>query len=298
MTVASYAAAQLLRVLPRERITRAVGRLCDTRLHPLVSRMAVNVYTRAYRVDLDAAVAPPRPYESFDAFFTRALREGMRPACPDAQAMVSPADGRLEAIGPVSSGGDLLIKGRRYRVDELVGDKEEAARYDGGQFAVVYLSPRDYHRVHTPVAGDVTLIRSMPGDLYPVNAIGERHVPGLFARNRRVAIVIDTEQRGRVTVVMVGAMIVGRITVQAIDARDVPLGVHAIDPPMRVKRGDEIGVFHLGSTAVVFVERGASPPWTRAPGPILLGEPLAAPAHMDEGARGHGAPARRGDAGR
>ena len=274
MTVATYAAAQLLRVLPRERITRAVGRLCDARLHPVFSRMVVDLYVRAYRVDLDAAAQAVGPYESFDAFFTRALRHGVRPPCSDPQAIISPADGRLHDAGPVTEGGELLIKGQHYRVSELVGDEDEAERYTGGQFAVVYLSPRDYHRVHTPVAGSITMIRSMPGDLYPVNAIGERHIPRLFSRNRRVAIVIDTPDRGRVTVVMVGAIVVGRITVSAIDARDVPLGVHVIDPPIALERGDEIGQFHLGSTAVVFAERGASPPWTRAPGPILFGEPM------------------------
>lgn len=281
MTVATYAAAQLLRVLPRERITRAVGRLCDARLHPLISRFVVSAYARAYRVDLDACVPPDGPYESFDAFFTRALRDGLRPACVDEQAVVSPADGRVASSGPVTEGGRLRVKGQPYRVEDLVGDPAEAARYEGGQFAVVYLSPRDYHRVHAPVAGKVTLIRSLPGDLFPVNSIGEQHIPGLFARNRRVAIVIETERQGRVTVVMVGAMVVGRITVSAIDARDVPLGVHRIDPPAPVGRGDEIGMFHIGSTAVVFVERGVAPPWSREPGPVLMGEPL----HDQGGAR-------------
>jgi phosphatidylserine decarboxylase len=274
MTAATYAAAQLLRVLPRERITKAVGRLCDARLPPAVSNAVVKLYSRAYRVDLDAAAKTATAYESFDAFFTRALRDGLRPQCPDPAAIVSPADGRIEALGPIVEGGRFLIKGQPYRVEDLVGDEAEAARYVGGQFVVVYLSPRDYHRVHTPVAGQVSLIRSLPGDLFPVNAIGERHVPQLFARNRRVAIVIDTEKHGRVTVVMVGAMIVGRITVSAIDARDVPLGVHAVQPSLRVERGGEIGMFHLGSTAVVFVERGVAPPWRRALGPILYGEPL------------------------
>ncbi|AUX27593.1 phosphatidylserine decarboxylase [Sorangium cellulosum] len=234
----------------------------------------VKLYARAYRVDMDAAEPLTCPYESFDAFFTRQLRPGVRPVCSDPGAITSPADGRIEAIGPVTEGGRLFIKGQPYRVEDLVGDPAEAARYDGGQFAVVYLSPRDYHRVHAPVAGQVSLIRSMPGELFPVNAIGERHVPGLFARNRRVAIVIDTERQGRVTVVMVGAMIVGRITVSAVEARDVPLGVHTITPALPVRCGEEIGKFHLGSTTVMFVERGAAPPWTRAPGPILYGEPL------------------------
>src|SRR4051812_44655897 len=231
MTAATYAGAQLLRVLPRERITRFVGRLCDARLHPRVATAVVDLYVRAYRVDLDDAVLPDGAFASFDAFFTRSLRDGARPACADAETIVSPADGRLEDIGPVWPGGRLQIKGRDYTVADLVGDPAEAARYDGGQFAIVYLSPRDYHRVHAPISGHVTMVRSLPGKLFPVNAIGERHIPSLFSTNRRVAIVIDTPRRGRVTVVMVGAMIVGRITVSAIEGHDVPLGMHVIDPP-------------------------------------------------------------------
>ena len=112
----------------------------------------------------------------------------------------------------------------------------------------------------------------MPGDYFPVNAIGERHIPGLFARNRRVAILIDTERFGRVTVVMVSAMIVGRVSVTGIDARDVPFGTHTLSPPLRVERGDEIGIFRLGSTAVVFVEPGVWPTFTLPLGSVRVGE--------------------------
>jgi phosphatidylserine decarboxylase len=178
-------------------------------------------------------------------------------------------------MGPVLPGGRLSIKGRPYALSELVGDEREVSRYEGGQFAIVYLSPRDYHRVHAPVAGVTPLVRSMPGDLYPVNSIGERHVPSLFARNRRVAIAIDTPDQGRVTVVMVGAMIVGRITVTAVPGRDVPLGLHTLEKPLAVERGDEIGVFHLGSTAVVFLEKGAASPLAERRGAFVrMGEPL------------------------
>jgi phosphatidylserine decarboxylase len=292
MSVATFAAAQILRVLPRVRITRAVGKLADARVPLPVASAVVSIFTRAYNVDLGEAIQPDAGFDSFDAFFTRRLREGARPITSDPTVVVSPSDGRLEAIGTVSkaaagagqSGGRFLIKGRDYRADELLGDPEEAARYEGGHFAVVYLSPRDYHRVHAPVAGTIGQIRSMPGDLFPVNAIGERHVPSLFSINRRVAIPIDTETRGRVTVVMVGAMIVGRITVSVLRDRDVPLGVHDIAPPRAVSRGEEIGVFHLGSTAVVFVEPGAISPVKgrnsealRSLGPIRLGEPLLFP---------------------
>jgi phosphatidylserine decarboxylase len=284
MTAATYAAAQLLRVLPRERITKAVGRLCDARLPPRIAHAVVDLYVRAYRVDLGEAILPDGAFATFDAFFTRQLRDGARPHVADTGVITSPADGRLEDVGPITTGGQLLIKGRRYTVADLVGDPAEVARYEGGQFAIVYLSPRDYHRVHAPIDGRVTLVRSLPGALFPVNAIGERHIPSLFSTNRRVAIVIDTPSHGRVTVVMVGAMIVGRITVSAVPGHDVPLGTHVIDPPEVVARGDEIGIFHLGSTAVIFVEKGVAEPWrtpsTGAPAPALprsirLGEPLS-----------------------
>ncbi len=275
MTVATYAAAQILRVLPRERITRAVGRLCDAPLHPSIAGTVVEIYARAYGIDVGEAVSPDGGYPSFDAFFTRRLREGARPIDPSPNVIVSPADGRLEDLGPVYPGGNLQIKGREYVAADLLGDAAEAKRYEGGQYAIVYLSPRDYHRVHSPVAGSITTVRSMPGELYPVNAIGERHIPGLFARNRRVAIVIETPDRGLVTVVMVGAMIVGRITVSVVEGHDVPLGVHVISPSAPIERGGEIGIFHLGSTAVIFVEKGAAPRWKMpVSSKIRMGEPI------------------------
>lgn len=270
MSLATFTAAQLLRMLPRVRISHAVGRLCEQELPPTVSRAIARAYARAYGVDMQEAAAGEAPYPSFDAFFTRPLRAGAR--LVDDDAVVSPADGSLEASGPVDSGGRIFVKGRPYDVGELVGDAREAARYSGGAFAVVYLSPRDYHRVHSPVAGRLTRVRGIPGDLFPVNSVGERHVPRLFVRNNRVAIVIDAPGMGRVVVVMVGAVIVGRVSVGVIDAPAVPPGDHAIEPPHDVQRGDEIGVFHLGSTAVILLEPGTT--ISRGVGPIRYGESL------------------------
>ena len=278
MSVASFAAVQFLRALPRTRISRAVGRLCETPLPPGVSRAVVGMYSRAYRVNLGECVPRDDAYASFDEFFTRELRPGQREICSNERDLASPADGKIEAIGPVDLGGTLLVKKQRYTVSDLIGDAADAERYGGGEFAVVYLSPRDYPRVHAPVAGQVTLVRSMPGDLFPVNSLGERHVPLLFSKNRRVAICIDTKELGRVTVVMVGAIIVGRITVTAVPGADVPLGNHVLSPALPVAKGEEIGTFHLGSTAIVFVERGAASRFARATGPVRLGQSLSGEA--------------------
>jgi phosphatidylserine decarboxylase len=236
-----------------------------------ISRAVMRAYSKAYGVNLDEAEPKRDAYASFDAFFTRSLKHGARHVSSD--ALVSPADGKLSACGRVDSGARLFVKGQHYDVGELTGDARDAARYAGGEFAVVYLAPGDYHRVHSPVDGTISIVRGMPGDLYPVNSIGEKHIPQLFVRNHRAAIVIDTQGLGRVTVVMVGAVIVGRITVSTLPGLpSVPPGVHPIEPPQFVARGDEIGIFHLGSTAVVVMEPGISV--DRPLGPVHYGESL------------------------
>jgi phosphatidylserine decarboxylase len=278
MNAITYATAQLLRVLPRTRITRAMGKLADYEWPERVGKAVVDVYCRAYGVELDEC-RKTSGFSSFDEFFTRELREGARPLPKDERVIISPADRRVDSCGPVD-GRSFFVKGRPYRVDELVGDEEEARRYEGGAGCVVYLSPRDYHRVHSPVSGRIVAVRSMPGDYYPVNAIGVRHVHNLFVRNRRVAIAIDAPPEtklGRVTVVMVAAMVVGRITVTGIEARDVPTGYRPYDPALPIARADEIGIFRLGSTAVIFFEPGVVDGWVVTEGPVRFGDPLALP---------------------
>ena len=275
MTVTTFAAAQLLRFVPRVRLSRAVGRLCEQELPPRVAEVASKIYARAYGVNLAEADPEQGPYSSFDAFFTRRLRDGARSI--DAAEFVSPADGHLVAAGPVTPSAAFTVKGREYDVAELCGSTSAAADFEGGEYAVIYLHPRDYHRVHSPVDGRVVCIRSMPGDLFPVNAIGERHVPRLFVRNQRVAIVMETESFGRVELVMVGATIVGRITTTALGGSSTPVGEHEIRPPLTVRRGDEVGTFHLGSTVVVLIPPEPGRPegrLSRGTGPILYGASL------------------------
>jgi phosphatidylserine decarboxylase len=274
MSAVTYATARILRALPRARIGRLLGRLADRSWSPPVARAVVGLYSRVYDVRFDEC-AQRADWESFDAFFTRRLRDGVRDVDPDVRTVTSPADGRIESIGSIERGGTFVVKGRPYSVSELVGDADEARRFEGGAGCVVYLSPRDYHRVHAPVGGAVRRLRSMPGDYYPVNAIGMRHVPNLFCRNRRVAIEIDADAGlGRVTVVMVVAMIVGRITALGVEDRDVAFGDHVFRSPLPVARGAEIGVFHLGSTAVVLVERRAAGRWLVGEGPVRYGQAI------------------------
>ena len=271
MSVTTFALAQLLRVLPRTGLSHAVGRLCERPLPPRVARAVTGAYIRAYGVDMQDVAEGA--YETFDAFFTRPLRSGARTIA--AAAVVSPADGELTASGVVDSTSQIVVKGRPYDLAELVGDPAQAAALAGGSFAVIYLSPRDYHRVHCPVDGRLTRARGISGDLYPVNSIGENHVPNLFVRNQRVALTIDSPSVGPVVAVLVGAMIVGKITISAIEANETPLGIYRFEPPLGVHRGDEIGMFHLGSTVVLLT--GQSARLTRAHGPVRCGQSLVSP---------------------
>jgi len=268
MSLATWLSVQILRALPRQRLSRAVGRVCEMPLSPRVSTAVTRTFVSLAGVDMSDVAPRDRPYPNFDAFFTRPLRPGTRPV--SGARVVSPADGRVVALGRIARGARFRVKQQDYTAGELIG--EDAAAYDDGSFAVVYLAPRDYHRVHAPVAGEVRHVRGIAGDLFPVNALGERHVPRLLARNQRVVVFIETAELGRVAVVLVGALIVGRITVRMLDVREVLPGDYRIEPRVQVGQGDEIGIVHLGSTVVVLMERDSRP--MREAGPVQYSQAL------------------------
>jgi len=274
MGVMTFAAAQLLRVLPRNAISRAMGSLCEAHLPAPVMRGIVAAYSRAYNVNVEEVCPSNLPYTSFDSFFTRKLREGARPIEGDDATLISPADGRLASVGHSNLEGTITAKGKPYTVEELVGDRDWAQKLAGGGFCVVYLSPRDYHRVHAPLAGKVVRVYGIEGDRYPVNDIGLEHVPGLFVKNRRVVIEVESPDFGRVAVIMVGAMIVGRMSVVCVDQPDVQ-GEHRLSPPFTIKRGDELGKFHLGSTVVLLLPPDRFDRWVREPGEVNYGHAIA-----------------------
>jgi phosphatidylserine decarboxylase len=280
----SRAAASLLHLLPRGRITRALGHFTEARIPLPLLRPVLALYSRAYDVALDEAVVPAGGFRSFNEFFTRQLREGIHRVDADPAAVVSPADGRLDDAGPVTSDRRFTVKGQEYDAATLLDDPDAARAYEGGHYFIVYLSPRDYHRVHSPVAGRVREVRHIPGDLFPVNAMGVRTVPGLFARNERVVVHVDTAL-GPAAVVFVGAFVVGKITL-TIDAPPRPeLGGRAAVRSFRegegpaLAKGDELGAFQLGSTVVVLLGPAAHGRWVASQGsdptPVRVGDAVA-----------------------
>lgn len=276
-------AAAALQALPRKSISRALGGLTRVRSRGALLEGVIAAYCRAYGVDMSDFVVPDGGFETFDAFFTRRLKPGARPVEMDPNVLVAPADGRVEDAGTVTRDGRFVIKGSPYTLCELLGEElQDSERFYGGQFMVIYLSPRDYHRVHAPVAGPVVRCRHVDGTLYPVNRIGVEHVPQLFARNERVAIHQQTAQSGCVCTVMVGAVGVGRITISFESSLSTNAGIQwglkmysKHDAPV-LDRGQELGIFHLGSTAILFLEPGPSWRLLKAVGhTVRMGEAVA-----------------------
>ena len=247
-------------VVPQHGLSRLVGWLADSEL-PWIKGPFIRWFKQRYNVDMNEAAEPDADnYSSFNAFFTRELRPGARPLDGAADALVCPTDGVVSQAGRIEAGRILQAKGQWFSAQELLGgDAELAAQFDSGDFATLYLSPRDYHRVHMPFAGTLRQMIYVPGDLFSVNQITAENVPRLFARNERLVCVFDTEF-GPAAVVLVGAMIVAGIeTVWAGQVTPLPRRVTSTrydrHDVIALAKGAEMGRFKLGSTVVVLTGR-------------------------------------------
>ena len=245
-------------LLPHHLLSRLIGCVAECRIawlkNPLISWFA-----KQYQVNMsEAQVEDLRAYEHFNAFFTRALKDGARPLDETPGAILSPADGAISQLGAIEHGRIFQAKGHSFSAVELLGgDAERAAPFMGGQFATVYLSPKDYHRVHMPLGGTLKEMVYVPGRLFSVNQATAENVPELFARNERVVCLFDTE-RGPMAVVLVGAMIVasvetvwaGLVTPPRRELKSTRYDA-AARGPIELAKGAEMGRFKLGSTAIV-----------------------------------------------
>lgn len=237
-------------------------------------------FATAVGADVGESARPPSAYATFDAFFTRGLRPGARAWPADPATAGSPVDGVVGRFGRVTDGIALQAKGRAYALAELLGSEREAARYGGGAYLTLYLAPRHYHRVHAPAAGALIGTRHIPGRQLPVNAPAVALVDRLFVTNERVACALRTAS-GALAVVAVGATNVGRISVPAVPGwrpRDAVGTAREHDPPIALARGDELMVFHLGSTVVLLFEAHRLRRSLARGAEIRLGDPVADPA--------------------
>lgn len=266
-------------LLPQHLLSRLVGKLAECRL-PWLKNLLIRRFITQYKVDMSEAVeSAPEAYANFNAFFTRALKDGARPIA-DAP-VVCPADGAISQLGEVNRGRIFQAKGQDYSLQTLLGDdKALTAEFDGGSFATIYLSPRDYHRVHMPVDGTLRSMTYVPGKLFSVNTTTAENVRSLFARNERAICVFDTEF-GPMAMILVGAMIVAGIeTVWDGQVAPPPRQLTTRSYPQEaptLKKGEEMGRFKLGSTVILLFGKDKID-WLdkfEALTPTRLGEALA-----------------------
>jgi len=222
----------------RKWVSRMAGRFAKSGM----SRHLIPRFARMYGIDPLEAEMTMEQYPSLNAFFTRRLKPGLRPVDPDPDAVTSPVDARITGIGLAEDGVLLNVKGQDYGVEELLNGSPRAVNYRNGFYFVLYLSPSDYHRIHSPVSGTIVEKERVPGKVYPVNEFGLRHMKKTLSRNERLITYIRHD-RGEAALVKVGALNVSGIR-------------YAETLGDRVEKGEELAVFEFGSTVVLLLEQG------------------------------------------
>ena len=271
----------LQRVLPKHFLSRLIARAAESK-QPWLKNMLISRAIKAFNINMQEAASDNLDdYENFNAFFTRALKPGVRPIDKGQTSIVSPADGAISQAGPISKNRILQAKGIDYSVSRLLGDSSQARFYQDGNFATIYLSPKDYHRVHMPAAGKLLSSRYIPGELFSVNDKTAQALPGLFARNERLVCEFESPELGRFSLIFVGAMLVAGIETQWSGFEQPGPGTvretdHCSDA-LQYAKGDEIGRFKFGSTVILLFPQ-QSIDWSQKIEPyavVQMGEEIA-----------------------
>ncbi len=253
----------LQHILPQHLLSRCTGLLAGLHHPEWLKNWLIHMFVRHFKVDMAEAANPdPTSYASFNAFFTRPLREDAR-TLADAD-IICPADGAISQLGPIVGGRIFQAKGQSFSAWELLGgDSERSTGFADGSFATIYLSPRDYHRVHMPVAGRLTATCYIPGKLFSVNQVTAENVPRLFARNERLVCYFDTAA-GPMAMILVGAMVVAGIETvwsgQVAPPTSDPVHHDFVSAPRTIElaQGEEMGRFKLGSTVILLFPKDAA----------------------------------------
>ncbi|GBO83278.1 archaetidylserine decarboxylase [Marinobacter salsuginis] len=250
-------------ITPQLGVSNLAGRLADSDSSPALKNRVIKWFIGRYGVDMsEAAETDPEAYPTFNAFFTRALKPGIRPLADGEKTLVSPVDGAISQLGQVTGDRVFQAKGRSFSLGELLGGEEATtAPFTSGEFSTIYLSPKDYHRIHMPMAGTLRQMIHVPGKLFSVNPVTAENVPNLFARNERVVCIFDTDS-GPMAMVLVGAMIVGSVEtrwagVVVPGSRQVTSTRYEGEQAISFEKGEEMGRFRLGSTVIMVMPKGA-----------------------------------------
>ncbi len=266
-----------LNLLSHPRVSQAMGRLVRVKAPKPVLLAAMHGFCKVYGADPREAERELADFTTFQDFFTRRLKAGARPIDTRPDIVPSPVDAVVSAFGPLGRGTLIQAKGVEYSLDALLGGSDDADPYRHGTYAVAYLAPKDYHRIHSPWNGEIVRWRYLPGALYPVNAMGIKHVHGVLARNERVVAHCTTEF-GPAAMIMVGATCVGHMrtcfTDLCANEGRPGSGLRTLDRPLAQQRGDEFGVFEMGSTIVMVFARSDLDAVRPVPFAIKVGEPM------------------------
>ncbi len=252
--------ARLISLLPQHLISRLVLRISRCR-SPFIKNNLIRLYTSLFEIDLsDARETDPLAYASWNAFFTRGLKPEARPVDPSEKVLTSPVDGTISQIGYLKADSIFQAKGHEYSAQALVGNEELGQAFEDGAFITIYLSPRDYHRIHMPYAGTLRRMLHVPGRLFSVAPHTVNNIEGLFARNERVNSIFENDI-GPMFISLVGAINVGAIETCWAGLVTPPAGkeltdVHyQDDAPIHLEKGQEMGRFNLGSTVILLLPR-------------------------------------------
>ncbi len=245
-------------IMPKHAISRLVGKLAAAKMGWLTTKL-IKLFIDAYGINMnEAKLKKASDFDTFNNFFTRELEEGARTIDDDVNAICYPVDGAISQQGDIIDGQLIQAKGFNYSLSSLLGgDEKTAAPFQGGKFSCIYLAPKDYHRIHMPIAATLREMIYVPGELFSVNPLTARNVPDLFARNERVVAIFDTEM-GKLAMVLVGATIVASIettwagTITPPTGKDIFRWQYPKDgsDAITFDKGDEMGRFKLGSTVI------------------------------------------------
>ncbi|MFT5675887.1 MAG: phosphatidylserine decarboxylase [Paraglaciecola sp.] len=249
-------------ITPKHLLSRLVGSLAAAEAGALTTAM-IKLFVKNYDVNMSEALrSSPDEYASFNEFFTRELKADARTICPDEKQLALPVDGAVSQLGDIKHDSIFQAKGHDYSLTTLLGGLPQlAVPFKDGKFATIYLSPKDYHRIHMPIDGTLTDMVYVPGELFSVSPLTAERVPGLFARNERVVTIFDTPA-GKMAMVLVGATIVASIETKWAGTVTPPAGKNVQhwqypsdgEHAVHIKKGDEMGLFKLGSTIVACFE--------------------------------------------
>lgn len=272
----------ILYLVPKNLVSMLMGKLVSIEWPPKFNEAIIKAFVKIFKINLKEAERPLKHYKSLQEFFVRKLKPNLRPIDQEGEVIVSPCDGMMSQAGIIENGLIMQVKGKFYSIEDLLGSNELMQKFEGGYYCTIYLSPKDYHRFHSPVDGEIIETRYLPGSLWPVNNWAVNNVDNLFCLNERIISIISERNTSKhLAYIPVGATMVGKIRLEYCDLetnKEVKCSIinHEIDERIYVAKGQELGKFMFGSTVVMLMEKGLSKGFINcSPNKVMMGEALA-----------------------